>query len=130
MSLRTTSGIIAVDKDTKEVIWKLKYPNVSHNNIEPVMTDSVLCFDNGNIRPSSIHHSRIVEFDYRKRTDEGNGNTKIDASCIFLLHMGGLCQEIDGTTTRSFVNIAAVSVDCLKSHHREKCLGIRDTRFW
>ena len=64
MSLRTTSGIIAVDKRSKEVIWKLKYPNVAQQHC-PVMTDrGVLCFDNGNIRPSSIHHSRIVEFDY------------------------------------------------------------------
>ena len=64
LSLRTTSGIIAVDKETKEIIWNLKYPLVAQQH-DPSLTEDgyVLCFDNGNIRPNSIHHSRIVEYD-------------------------------------------------------------------
>jgi hypothetical protein len=64
MSLRTTSGIIAVKKSTGEIVWEFKYPNVAQQHC-PVETENgtILCFDNGNIRPSSIHHSRIVEFD-------------------------------------------------------------------
>ena len=64
LSLRTTSGIIAVNKNTKEVIWELKYPFVAQQH-DPSITEqgNLLCFDNGNIRPSSIHHSRIVEYD-------------------------------------------------------------------
>jgi outer membrane protein assembly factor BamB len=64
LSLRTTSGIIAVDKETREIIWKLKYPLVAQQH-DPSLTEDgyVLCFDNGNIRPASIHHSRIVEYD-------------------------------------------------------------------
>ena len=64
LSLRTTSGIIAVDKETKEIVWKLKYPLVAQQH-DPSLTEDgyVLCFDNGNIRPNSIHHSRIVEYD-------------------------------------------------------------------
>ena len=63
MSLRTTSGIIAVDKETKEIVWELKYPLVAQQH-DPSLTEegNVLCFDNGNIRPNSIHHSRIVEY--------------------------------------------------------------------
>jgi len=64
LSLRTTSGIIAVDKETKEIVWDLKYPLVAQQH-DPSLTEegNVLCFDNGNIRPASIHHSRIVEYD-------------------------------------------------------------------
>ena len=64
LSLRTTSGIIAVNKNTKEVVWELKYPFVAQQH-DPSITEqgNLLCFDNGNIRPSSIHHSRIVEYD-------------------------------------------------------------------
>ena len=32
LSLRTTSGIIAVNKETKDVVFELKY-TLSHNNI-------------------------------------------------------------------------------------------------
>ena len=69
MSLRTTSGLIAVDKSTKEIVWKLEYPLVAQQH-DPSLTEdgNVLCFDNGNIRPASIHHSRIVE--YNPRTEE------------------------------------------------------------
>ena len=63
LSLRTTSGIIAVNKTTKEIVWKIKYPLLAQQH-DPSMTEdgNVLCFDNGNIRPASIHHSRIVEY--------------------------------------------------------------------
>ena len=64
MSLRTTSGIIAVNKSNDEIVWKFLYPNVAQQHC-PVETEdgTILCFDNGNIRPKSIHHSRILEFD-------------------------------------------------------------------
>ena len=68
MSLRTTSGIIAVKKSTGKIVWEIKYPFVAQQHC-PVETDTgtILCFDNGNIRPSSIHHSRIVEHDPKTR---------------------------------------------------------------
>tara|TARA_Y100000361_G_scaffold136795_1_gene137722 strand:- start:40 stop:798 length:759 start_codon:yes stop_codon:yes gene_type:complete len=64
MSLRTTSGIIAVNKENNDILWELKYPLVAQQH-DPSFTEdgNLLCFDNGNIRPSSIHHSRIVEYD-------------------------------------------------------------------
>ena len=66
LSLRTTSGIIAVNKNTKEVVWELKYPLVAQQHNPTIVDGNLLCFDNGNIRPSSIHHSRIVEYDFEK----------------------------------------------------------------
>ena len=68
MSLRTTSGIIAVDKKTKNIKWMLKYPLVAQQHDPSITPDGTLiCFDNGNIRPSSIHHSRIVEYDIKTK---------------------------------------------------------------
>ncbi len=68
LSLRTTSGIIAVNKNTKEVVWELKYPLVAQQHDPSITHDgTLLCFDNGNIRPSSIHHSRIVEYDIKTK---------------------------------------------------------------
>ena len=68
LSLRTTSGIIAVDKNSKEILWEIKYPLVAQQH-DPSLTSegNILCFDNGNIRPNSIHHSRIVEFSQRTK---------------------------------------------------------------
>lgn len=64
LSLRTTSGIIAVEKETGKIKWQIKYPLVAQQH-SPVMTENgtVICFDNGNIRKRSIHHSRIVEYE-------------------------------------------------------------------
>ena len=68
LSLRTTSGIIAVNKNSNEIVWELKYPLVAQQHDPSITEDaSLLCFDNGNVRPSSIHHSRIVEYDLKTK---------------------------------------------------------------
>lgn len=68
LSLRTTSGIIAVNKETKNIEWELKYPFVAQQHDPSITPDgTIICFDNGNIRPSSIHHSRIVEYDIKTK---------------------------------------------------------------
>ena len=68
LSLRTTSGIIAVNKNSNEIVWELKYPLVAQQHDPSITEDaSLLCFDNGNIRPASIHHSRIVEYDLKTK---------------------------------------------------------------
>ena len=68
LSLRTTSGIIAVNKETKSIEWELKYPCVAQQHDPSITPDGTLiCFDNGNIRPASIHHSRIVEYDIKTK---------------------------------------------------------------
>jgi hypothetical protein len=64
LSLRTTSGIIKVNKETKNIEWVLKYPLVAQQHDPSITHDGTLiCFDNGNIRPAAVHHSRIVEYD-------------------------------------------------------------------
>ena len=68
LSLRTTSGIIAVNKETKNIEWELKYPFVAQQHDPSITPDETLiCFDNVNIRPSSRHHSRIVEYDIKTK---------------------------------------------------------------
>ena len=65
MSLRTTSGIIAVNKETGAIVWHSKAGIVSqqHTPIE-MEGGTVLAFDNGNLRPGmSNPYSRVVEFD-------------------------------------------------------------------
>ena len=65
MSLRTTSGIIGVDRASGRVVLKIKYPVVAQQH-SPVEMDNgcILAFDNGNLRPgSSSPYSRAVEVD-------------------------------------------------------------------
>ena len=65
MSLRTTSGVIAVRRDTGALAWRLG-PELVAQQHTPVETDAgrVLVFDNGNLRPGATSpHSRALEFD-------------------------------------------------------------------
>ncbi|MEM1078661.1 MAG: aryl-sulfate sulfotransferase [Pseudomonadota bacterium] len=65
MSLRTTSGVIAVRKATGEIVWHAG-PDITAQQHTPIeMEDgTILCFDNGNLRPGmSNPFSRALEFD-------------------------------------------------------------------
>ncbi len=65
MSLRTTSGIIAVNKSNGEITWQIGHELVAQQHT-PIQTgnNTILCFDNGNVRPGSTSPiSRILEFD-------------------------------------------------------------------
>ena len=65
MSLRTTSGIIAVDKTTGRIVWHAG-PDIVAQQHTPIEMPggTILCFDNGNLRPGSSNpYSRAVEFD-------------------------------------------------------------------
>ncbi|MFT4743941.1 MAG: hypothetical protein ACI91Z_001920 [Yoonia sp.] len=65
MSLRTTSGVIAVDKSSGRIVWHAGDDIVAqqHTPIE-IEGGTVLCFDNGNLRPGmSNPFSRALEFD-------------------------------------------------------------------
>lgn len=65
MSLRTTSGVIAVDKATGRIVWHAG-PDVVAQQHTPIQMDggTILCFDNGNLRPGSSNpFSRAIEFD-------------------------------------------------------------------
>lgn len=65
MSLRTTSGLIAVNKASGAVQWHIPPEVVSHQHA-PVPLDNgrVLVFDNGNFRAGShVAFTRVVEVD-------------------------------------------------------------------
>jgi outer membrane protein assembly factor BamB len=65
MSLRVTSGIIAVDRASGKVVWRIG-PDVLAQQHTPIeMADgSILSFDNGNLRPGvTAPHSRAVQVD-------------------------------------------------------------------
>ena len=98
LSLRTTSGIIAINKQTKNIIWELKYPYVAQQHCPVITKDGhILCFDNGNIRPNSIHHSRIVEYDLRTKELVWSYVDPMPAS-FFSPYMGSVQRLWNGNT--------------------------------
>jgi len=67
MSLRTTSGVIAVDRASGSVSWKIGHDILAQQHT-PVQLDTgnILVFDNGNFRPGfSTPFSRVVEVNPR-----------------------------------------------------------------
>jgi hypothetical protein len=65
MSLRTTSGVIAVDRASGAIVSKIG-PDILAQQHTPVELDNgnILIFDNGTMRPGlSSHYSRVVEVD-------------------------------------------------------------------
>jgi hypothetical protein len=65
MSLRVTSGVIAVDRATGKVVWHVG-PDVVAQQHTPVETSdgNILVFDNGNLRKGvTSPHSRALEFE-------------------------------------------------------------------
>jgi hypothetical protein len=63
LSLRTTSGVIAVDPQTGCVVWRIPHPIVAQqHDPTPLPSGNILIFDNGNLRPGvTIPHSRVIE---------------------------------------------------------------------
>ena len=98
LSLRTTSGIIGINKQTKDIICELKYPYVAQQHCPVITKDGhILCFDNGNIRPNSIHHSRIVEYDLRTKELVWSYVDPMPAS-FFSPYMGSVQRLWNGNT--------------------------------
>lgn len=65
MSLRTTSGVIAVEKSTGRIVWHAG-PDIVAQQHTPIEMENghILIFDNGNLRPGmSNPFSRVLEFD-------------------------------------------------------------------
>lgn len=70
MSLRTTSGIIAVDRTSGKVVWRIPAGVVAqqHTPVE-LENGNVLVFDNGNYRPGGVSpHSRVLEIEPKTGT--------------------------------------------------------------
>ncbi|WP_052182550.1 aryl-sulfate sulfotransferase [Rhizobium sp. YS-1r] len=99
MSLRVTSGVIAVEKATGKVVWHVG-PDVVAQQHTPVETNTgnILVFDNGNLRKGvTSPHSRALEFEpatgklvwqYADRC----------APCFFSPYMGGAERLENGNT--------------------------------
>jgi hypothetical protein len=67
MSLRTTSGVIGVERKSGDVALHIPYPTVSQQHT-PVELDNgnIMIFDNGNLRPGvTSPSSRVIEVDPR-----------------------------------------------------------------
>ena len=65
MSLRVTSGVIAVDRSSGEVVWRIGHDTVAQQHA-PVELENgnILIFDNGNLRPGiHVPYSRVIEVD-------------------------------------------------------------------
>jgi outer membrane protein assembly factor BamB len=99
MSLRVTSGVIAVDKATGKVVWHVG-PKVVAQQHTPVETPegNILVFDNGNIRKGvTSPHSRALEF------EPGTGKTVWHytdpcAPSFFSPYMGSVQRLENGNT--------------------------------
>ena len=67
MSLRVTSGIIAVERETGAVAWRIGADKLAQQHTPIEMADgSILCFDNGNLRSGvTAPYSRAVQIDPR-----------------------------------------------------------------
>lgn len=99
MSLRTTSGIIAVDRATGRVVWNVGSDVVAQQHT-PVETEGgqVLCFDNGNLRQGSTSpFSRALEFD-PATGDVVWSYTDPMPSAFFSPYMGGAQRLWNGNT--------------------------------
>ncbi len=98
MSLRTTSGVIAVDKESGKVIWHAG-PEVVAQQHTPVEMEngSILVFDNGNLRPGvTSPHSTVLEFD--PQTKAITGSIAISSRRRFLAVYGSAQRLANGNT--------------------------------
>ncbi len=98
MSLRTTSGVIAVDKESGKVIWHAG-PEVVAQQHTPVEMEngSILVFDNGNLRPGvTSPHSTVLEFD--PQTKAITAVSRYLPAGIFSPYMGSAQRLANGNT--------------------------------
>lgn len=99
MSLRTTSGVIAVEKATGRIVWHAG-PDVVFQQHTPVEMDdgSILVFDNGNLRPGSSNpYSRAIQFD-PKTMETTWDYTDPNAPSFFSPFMGSAQRLGNGNT--------------------------------
>lgn len=143
MSLRTTSGVIAVDKESGKVIWHAG-PEVVAQQHTPVEMEngSILVFDNGNLRPGvTSPHSTVLEFDPQTKAITwqyrdifppaffspymgsaqrlANGNTFICESAFGrLFEVTRKAKRYGNISFRSLMNIRSTSVKALFLENR------------
>lgn len=99
MSLRTTSGVIAVDRASGRIVWHAG-PDVVAQQHTPVEMDdgSILVFDNGNLRVGSSNpYSRAIQFD-PKTMETTWDYTDPNAPSFFSPFMGSAQRLVNGNT--------------------------------
>ncbi|WP_339947679.1 aryl-sulfate sulfotransferase [uncultured Albimonas sp.] len=99
MSLRTTSGVIAVRRDTGAVAWVIGQDVLAqqHTPVE-LETGNVLVFDNGTMRPGvSSHFSRVIEVDPATNAIVWEYRDP-NAPSFFSPYMGGAQRLANGNT--------------------------------
>jgi Arylsulfotransferase (ASST) len=99
MSLRTTSGIIAIDKATSKLAWQIPYP-IACQQHTPVELEggNILLFDNGNLRPGFAQPwSRVIEFDPRTEAIAWEYSDRLKPA-FFSPYMGGAQRLPNGNT--------------------------------
>jgi hypothetical protein len=99
MSLRTTSGVIGVDRATGDVAFHIGTDIVAQQHT-PVELDNgrILIFDNGNLRPGvSAHYSRVIEVDPATMRIDWQ-YTDITRGSFFSAYMGAAQRLPNGNT--------------------------------
>jgi hypothetical protein len=99
MSLRTTSGVIGVDRRSGDVVFHIPHDIVSqqHTPVE-LENGNILIFDNGNFRPGiSTPSSRVIEVDPRTMTVEWEYADEMRPA-FFSAYMGAAQRLWNGNT--------------------------------
>ncbi len=99
MSLRTTSGVIGINRASGKVDFHIGHDVLAqqHTPVE-LANGNILIFDNGNMRPgNSSTHSRVVEVDPRTNTVAWQYRDEMRAA-FFSAYMGAAQRLPNGNT--------------------------------
>ena len=99
MSLRTTSGIIGVEKTSGKIVFKIGTDFVSQQHSPSELTNgNILIFDNGNFRNGiSTPSSRIIEFDLNSNQIDWEYSDELKPA-FFSAYMGSAQRLTNGNT--------------------------------
>ncbi|MBV9388163.1 MAG: aryl-sulfate sulfotransferase [Chroococcidiopsidaceae cyanobacterium CP_BM_ER_R8_30] len=99
LSLRTTSGVLGIDKGTGDVVWRIGHDIVAqqHTPVE-LANGNILIFDNGNSRPGiAIPFSRVIEVNPVTKAIEWEYADEL-RTAFFSPYMGGAERLVNGNT--------------------------------
>lgn len=99
MSLRTTSGVVAINKASGDIAWEIGHDMLAQQHApEELPNGNFIVFDNGNFRPGiSTPYSRVVEIDPRSKTIAWEYTDEMRPA-FFSAYMGGAQRLANGNT--------------------------------
>lgn len=99
LSLRTTSGVIAVDRASGDVIWHLGHEVLAQQHAPVELPNgNILIFDNGNLRiGAAIPYSRVIEVEPATKKIVWSYEDPV-RPCFFSPFMGGAQRLPNGNT--------------------------------